>query len=87
MWVCNCKAVTDHAIRDLLESPFINTVEDVGKACGAGTGCGGCRADIAKLCAEAAEGMTAVSVRTVDRSTARLVSDAPTSDAAAAVAG
>ncbi len=53
MWVCLCKGVTDHEIRELLESPFINTVSDVGKACGAGTGCGGCRCEIAELCAQA----------------------------------
>lgn len=53
MWVCLCKGVTDHEIRDLLRSPLINDVDDVGAACGAGTGCGTCRDEIRSLCEEA----------------------------------
>lgn len=56
MYVCLCKCVTDHEIRDLLESPFINDVDDVGAACGAGTGCGTCRDEIRELCDEARAG-------------------------------
>lgn len=53
MWVCMCKGVTDHEIRELLESPLINDVDDVGAACGAGTVCGTCRDEIHALCEEA----------------------------------
>ncbi len=53
MWVCMCKAVTDHEIRELLESPLIDDVDDVAAACGAGTGCGSCRDEIRRLCDEA----------------------------------
>lgn len=53
MYVCCCKGVTDHEIRELLESPFIVDVDDVGAACGAGTGCGSCRDEIRQLCEEA----------------------------------
>ncbi len=53
MYVCLCKGVTDHEIRDLLESPFIDDVDDVGAACGAGTCCGSCRDEIRRLCDEA----------------------------------
>lgn len=53
MYVCLCKGVTDHEIRDLLESPFIDDVDDVGAACGAGTCCGTCRDEIRQLCEEA----------------------------------
>lgn len=53
MWVCLCKGVTDHEIREALESPLVNDVDDVGAACGAGTGCGSCRDEIRQLCEEA----------------------------------
>ena len=53
MYVCLCKGVTHHEIRDLLEWPFIDDVDDVGAACGAGTGCGSCRDEIRQLCDEA----------------------------------
>ena len=53
MWVCLCKGVTDHQIREVLESPLVDDVDDVGAACGAGTGCGSCRDEIRKLCEEA----------------------------------
>ena len=50
MYVCLCKGVTDHEIRDLLTSPFINDADDVGAACGAGTCCGTCQDEIRQLC-------------------------------------
>lgn len=53
MWVCLCKGVTDHEIREVLRSPLVNDVDDVGRACGAGTGCGSCRDEIRRLCEEA----------------------------------
>ncbi len=69
MWVCLCKGVTDHEINDLLTSPFINTVDDVAKACAAGTGCGGCRGEIQRLCdAAAASEPTPVALLATKRS-------------------
>lgn len=49
MYVCLCKCVTDHEIRDVLADPDVVTVDDVGAACGAGTGCGSCREEIGEL--------------------------------------
>ena len=41
MYVCICAAVTDAELRTCIRSGA-RTVEDVGDACGAGTGCGTC---------------------------------------------
>ncbi|WP_214365310.1 bacterioferritin-associated ferredoxin [Pseudonocardia sp. H11422] len=41
MYVCICAAVTDSQLRSCIDGGA-RTVEEVGDACGAGTGCGGC---------------------------------------------
>jgi bacterioferritin-associated ferredoxin len=41
MYVCICAAVTDTEVRACIDSGA-ETVEQVGDACGAGTGCGSC---------------------------------------------
>jgi bacterioferritin-associated ferredoxin len=41
MYVCICAAVTDAELRTCIRSGA-RTVEEVGDACGAGTGCGTC---------------------------------------------
>jgi bacterioferritin-associated ferredoxin len=41
MYVCICAAVTEAELRSCI-SAGADTVEDVGDACGAGTGCGTC---------------------------------------------
>ncbi|MEK6440388.1 (2Fe-2S)-binding protein [Pseudonocardia sp. T1-2H] len=41
MYVCICAAVTDVELRDCI-GEGARTVEEVGEACGAGTGCGSC---------------------------------------------
>ena len=41
MRVCHCHAVTDREIRSLVRSGACSP-ESVGRACGAGTSCGGC---------------------------------------------
>ena len=41
MYVCICEAVPDTVIRSCIAGGA-RTVEDVGDACGAGTGCGSC---------------------------------------------
>lgn len=42
MYICVCKAVTDQQILDAVEEGVQN-VQQLGEACGAGTGCGHCR--------------------------------------------
>ena len=41
MYVCICHAVTDTEIQSCI-ADGARTVEEVGDACGAGTGCGSC---------------------------------------------
>ena len=41
MYVCICAAVTDTEVRSCI-ARGARTVEDVGEACEAGTGCGSC---------------------------------------------
>ncbi len=53
MWICHCRAVTDARIRAALGEGARNE-DEVGKACGAGTRCGGCRDEVRRLCQEAA---------------------------------
>lgn len=42
MLVCHCHAVTDRTIREAIREGACSA-DEVGAACGAGTGCGGCR--------------------------------------------
>lgn len=42
MIVCLCKRATDRDISDAIDGGA-RTVDEVGEACGAGTGCGCCR--------------------------------------------
>ena len=48
MLVCHCRRVNDHAIREAARAGA-RSCEDIGAACGAGTGCGGCRPAIEGL--------------------------------------
>ena len=50
MLVCHCMKVCDRTIRECVERGA-RSVEDVGRACQAGTGCGGCRPAIHALVA------------------------------------
>jgi bacterioferritin-associated ferredoxin len=52
MIVCLCKAVSDKTIRAAIENGA-GSVEAVGAACGAGTGCGSCVPDIEHMLAKA----------------------------------
>ena len=45
MYVCICAAVTDTEVRSCIARGAL-TVEDVGEACEAGTGCGSCHGEI-----------------------------------------
>ena len=48
MLVCHCHRVNDRIIRELAKDGA-QSCDDIGAACGAGTGCGGCRPAIEGL--------------------------------------
>lgn len=48
MIVCHCFCVSDREIRSCAREGA-SSVADVGRACEAGTGCGGCRPEIASI--------------------------------------
>jgi bacterioferritin-associated ferredoxin len=48
--VCHCNKVCDRVIRECVDRGA-RSVEEVGRACGAGTACGGCRPTIRALVA------------------------------------
>jgi len=48
MMVCHCFCVSDREIRACARDGA-HSVGEVGKACDAGTGCGGCRPEIASI--------------------------------------
>jgi bacterioferritin-associated ferredoxin len=48
VYVCLCQAVSDRKVRKAI-ARGASTVEEVGRACGAGTGCGGCHPEIEAL--------------------------------------
>jgi bacterioferritin-associated ferredoxin len=48
VYICQCWAVTDHEVLDVVERGA-HTVEAIGHACGAGTDCGTCREELADL--------------------------------------
>ena len=41
MFVCHCRAVTDHEIRDAI-ADGARDLDEIGRRCGAGITCGGC---------------------------------------------
>lgn len=53
MIVCQCKGTTDSQVRDVLTCGA-SCSEEVGRRCGAGTACGGCRPTLEVLVREAA---------------------------------
>ena len=48
MIVCHCKRVTDREVKAAIQDGA-RCADSVGRACGAGTGCGGCRSSIDEL--------------------------------------
>ncbi len=48
MILCHCKGVSDKSVRSAIQCGA-SSVRDVARACGAGTGCGGCRPLIQEL--------------------------------------
>jgi bacterioferritin-associated ferredoxin len=45
MYVCICEGVTEDRVRSVVACGA-RTIEDVGDACAAGTGCGSCHGEI-----------------------------------------
>ncbi|HJL19986.1 MAG TPA: (2Fe-2S)-binding protein [Sandaracinaceae bacterium LLY-WYZ-13_1] len=54
MLVCHCHQVNDRKIRDAAAAGA-RSCDEVGAACGAGTGCGGCRPAIEGLLSDGGE--------------------------------
>jgi bacterioferritin-associated ferredoxin len=50
MILCHCEIVSDRCVRDAVAKGAVS-VDDVGRACAAGTQCGGCRPSIGALLA------------------------------------
>ena len=48
MIVCHCRGVTDRAVRRAVQRGA-TTRRQVARACGAGTGCGGCRSSVQSI--------------------------------------
>ncbi|MFK7916249.1 MAG: (2Fe-2S)-binding protein [Pseudomonadales bacterium] len=48
MYVCLCKAVTDHEVRDAIEAGATST-EELSERLGVGTGCGCCKEMTAQI--------------------------------------
>ena len=51
MWVCHCRAVTDSHVRQAIAEGAADERE-IGRLCGAGTGCGSCHDELRRLCDE-----------------------------------
>ncbi len=47
--LCFCMGLTENEVREAIISKKLKTVEEVGEATKAGTGCGGCQPNIQKL--------------------------------------
>jgi bacterioferritin-associated ferredoxin len=48
MYVCHCRAVTDHTIEDAIRRGA-TTIEELVDCCDAGADCGGCWPELEKL--------------------------------------
>lgn len=60
MLVCHCRAVNDRIVRELIELGAADVV-DIGRRCGAGTACGGCREVLDELLHEHVPSLTRAS--------------------------
>lgn len=47
--ICHCMGVTRGEIEDAIRTQHLKTVEEVGDATSAGTGCGGCQGHIQEI--------------------------------------
>lgn len=64
MLVCHCHAVNDRTIRDAIRRGACS-VQEVGEACGAATGCGGCHAEVEGI-VESEAGLVHIGLRRGD---------------------
>jgi bacterioferritin-associated ferredoxin len=48
VWVCFCRSVTDGQVLEAVHDGA-RTLHEVGRMCGAGTGCGGCLPELRRL--------------------------------------
>lgn len=48
MWVCHCVGLHDRQIREAVEAGA-GDIEEVGRACGAATHCGGCADEVRRI--------------------------------------
>ena len=55
MYVCSCRGVTDHEIRDEIERGARDE-HDIALRCGAGVDCGTCVDEVRRLCEAAGAG-------------------------------
>jgi bacterioferritin-associated ferredoxin len=60
MWVCHCRAVSDAKVLQAI-AEGAEDESDIGRLCGAGTGCGSCHDELRRLCASS-RGAVAVPV-------------------------
>ena len=60
MWVCHCHAVTDKHVREAIDAGAADETQ-IGRLCGAGTGCGSCHEELRRLCAESRSCATSAS--------------------------
>ncbi|HVM40295.1 MAG TPA: (2Fe-2S)-binding protein [Acidimicrobiia bacterium] len=51
MYVCLCRAVTDRTVVETIEAGAV-TISAIGRWCGAGRTCGGCRPELRRLLSE-----------------------------------
>jgi bacterioferritin-associated ferredoxin len=51
VWVCHCRAVNDSKVRQVIAAGAEDEF-DIGRECGAGTGCGSCHDELRRLCEE-----------------------------------
>ena len=65
MYVCLCKAASDKDVKAAI-ADGARTVDEVGAACGAGTGCGACRPMIHEMLGSGAAGCARESRRCDD---------------------
>ena len=71
MYVCLCKVASDRDVKVAIDQGA-RTVDQVGDACGAGTGCGACRPMIHEMLEAAGKSCTLESGRCSDCPTSRI---------------
>ena len=59
MYVCMCCAVTNYTVEEAIRRGA-RSLKDVAQACGAGSGCGGCKATLRKILEDGESTVTTV---------------------------